>query len=94
MVAKTAEFHQFQRCLRLVASLLPANAMDFQGQFDVLAHAAPLQQGRRLEDHAVVPVNARLVRRLPVDLQFASAGLNQIGDEAQQRGLAATGRAD
>ena len=49
---------------------------------------------RRLEDIAIGALAARLLRRHAVDRDRAAGRLLEIGDDAQQRGLAAARRAD
>ena len=68
--------------------------MQLERQRDVRGHRAPRQQARLLERDAVVLVEARLLRGLAEHLEGAGRGLVEVGDEAQERGLAAsaTGR--
>ena len=52
----------------------------------------PVEQDRRLEDHPVVAVEARLVRRLAVDDDRPVRRRRQVADDPQQRRLAAARR--
>ena len=69
-------------------------AHDLQRQGDVALDGAPRIERRRLEDIAVGALLARLFRRHAVDRDRARGRLLQIGDDAQQGGLAAARRAD
>jgi len=91
---RAAELDELEGGLCPLAALGRGHAEDFQGQLDILADAAPVEQGGGLEDHTVVAVEAGLAGRLAVDLQRAGAGRDEVGDEAQQGGFAAAGRAD
>ena len=68
--------------------------LQLQRQLDVAFDGAPLEQAALLEGHAVVLVEAGLMRRLAVDDQLAGRRLDQVGDQAQQRRLAAARRPD
>ena len=69
-------------------------ALDLQRQHDVGEHRAPWKERRRLEDVAVGAGQARLVRAHAVDLDRARGDRLEVGDDAQQRRLAAARRAD
>ena len=76
----------------LPALLVPARELERQG--DVLRDRAPLVEHCILEDDPVVVVAAGLPRGLAVDGRAAARRLDQVADDAQQRRLAAAGRAD
>src|SRR6185437_11751541 len=70
------------------------------GQQDVVQHGHVVEQVEELEDHADVPAPeagqaglAELVHPLPRHQDLAAGGTVEAGDEVEQRGLAAPGRA-
>ncbi|MNV22537.1 hypothetical protein D3C71_1135150 [compost metagenome] len=67
---------------------------DLQRQRDILFDRAPGIKRRRLEDVAIGARFAGVFRRHAVDCDFAGCCTFEIGDDAQERCLAATGRAD
>ena len=78
--------------LLAAAGLVPPSQLE--RQLDVLGHGAPLEQAGLLERHAVVLIEAGLLGRLAVHGDGAGGRVGEVGDEAQQRALAAPGRAD
>ena len=85
---------ELEQLERLRAPLRLADPVQAERQLDVALHRAPLEQPRRLEGDAVVLVQARAARRLAVDQHRALARLDEVGDDPQQRRLAAARRAD
>ena len=79
---------------RSPATRSSAEPHDLERQLDVLLDRPPVEQDRRLEDHPVVAVPAGPLGRLAVDDDLAAGRLGQVADDAQQRRLAAAGRAD
>ena len=78
------------RCRR--RRLVPA--LQLQRQLDVLDHGAPVEQPGLLEGHAVLLVEPGLGGRLAVDPDVAGRRLDEVGDQPQQRRLAAPRRPD
>ncbi len=76
----------------LALGLVPS--LQLQREFHVAPDGAPLEQRRLLEGHAVELLLPRLVRGHTGDLHLTLGGLREVGDDAQQRGLAAAGRSD
>src|SRR5262249_26256789 len=72
--------------------LLHREAQHFGGQHHVLEDAAPGQQDRALEHHA--DVAPRAADRLAVENDMAGLVIEQAGENAQQRALAAAAGAD
>ena len=70
------------------------HAHQLERQSDVGLDRAPVEQHRRLEDHAVFAAESGVVGGLAVDLGHAGSRPDQVADDAQQRALAAAGRAD
>ncbi len=89
VVAERVQLHQLQHLVDTRIALGTADPGDLQGQAHVGLHAAPVEQHRRLEDDAVVAVEASLVRALAVDLDGAGAGLDEVAHDTQQGRLAA-----
>ena len=79
------------RTLRLGGTILPE---ELERQADVVLDRAPLEEDRRLEDHPVVTVEARLAGWLAVDLDGAGSRIGQVANEPEQCRLAAPRRAD
>ena len=50
-------------------------AHDLKRQLHILGHAAPVVERRRLEDHAIIAIEAGLARRLAIDPQLAGPRL-------------------
>src|SRR6266536_2837724 len=69
-------------------------AHHLQGELDVAGDRPPLVQHRGLEDHAEVPVLPGLAGAAALDLDAALRRLDEVGDDAQQGGLAAPRGAD
>ncbi len=69
-------------------------AHDLQRQRDVLLDGAPGIKRGGLEDIAVGAVLAGVLRRRAIDRDGAGGRLFEIGDDAQEGGLAAAGGAD
>ena len=69
-------------------------AEHLERQRDVLRHRPPVVEHRRLEDDAVVAVETRTPRRLPVHGHIARRRLDDVSDDPQQRGLSAAGWPD
>ena len=67
---------------------------DLQRQRYVALDGPPRKQRRGLENIAVVPLQPRLVGRNAIDRKAAGGGLFEVGNNAQQRGLAAARRPD
>ena len=65
-------------------------AEDFERQRDVGFDGAPGIERRRLKNVTIMTVEAGLARRHAVDGDAAEGGRLEIGDDAQERGLAAT----
>ena len=91
------EFGQLHQCQHLRAAcpatrLVPA--LQLERQLDVAFDRAPLEQPALLKRHAIVLIESGLMRRLAVDDQVSRSGLDEIGDQAQQRRLAAARRTD
>ena len=82
-----------EQIARPLAACRHRQAEDFRRQQHVVDDAAPFQQQRLLEHHADV---ARRIERLRGRADPHVAGLvgMQAGEDFQQRGLAAAGRAD
>ena len=74
------------------AAAVPAG--ELERERDVLRHGPPVVEHGLLEDHPVVAVEPRLVRGLPADVHRALRRLDEVGDHAEQRRLAAAGRPD
>ena len=68
-------------------------AEQLERQRDVLRDRAPVEEDGVLEDDPVVAVEAGLARGLAVDDDVPDGRLDQVADDAQQRRLAAAGRA-
>jgi hypothetical protein len=94
VVGELREPDQLEQLVGACAAPGPALAVQLQRQLDVGADGPPLEQAGLLEGDAVVLVEARLARRLAVDERGALRRLDQVGDDAQQRRLAAARRAD
>ena len=62
VVAEATELHQLEHLGDACVTLVTLDAGDLQGQADVGLHAAPVEEHGRLEDDAVVAVDARLVQ--------------------------------
>ena len=78
-------------------AVVPAGAVppvQLERQGDVRRDRAPRQEPRLLEGDAVVLVDAGLASGLAEDREVADAGRVEVGDEAQQRRLAAARGAD
>src|SRR6185437_4765086 len=88
------ELDQLDDPRRALELFLFRQAHDLQGQRDVAQHAAPRIERRSLEDIAISAGEARLLGRDAVDLNGAAGRAFEIGDDAQQRGLAAARRPD
>src|SRR5215470_709367 len=94
VVAEPLEADQTQERARALASLLEGAAGQLERQPDILDHRPPIVEHGGLEDDAVVTVQPRLARRLPVHPDAARRGLDEVADDPQERGFAATGRPD
>src|SRR5207253_1298293 len=88
------ELDEREHRLRSIRTSGPVLRAHFERQFDVALDRAPIKEDRRLEDHAVVAVEPRAVRRLAVHLDRSCAWLGEIADEPQERGFAASRRTD
>src|SRR3954453_7755014 len=82
--------HLLDPCVPLRA----APMQKLERERDVLRHRPPVVENRVLEDDAVLVIAARALGGLAVDLHGAGRWLGQVADDPQQRGLAATRRAD
>ncbi|MNN17370.1 hypothetical protein D3C81_1305570 [compost metagenome] len=96
-VGQPVELHQFQQRLHLLADLRfrgPLGArLHAQAEGHVLEHAHMLEQRVVLEHEAHLALAHMLVRGIaPGQHDLSRVGALQAGDDAQQRGLAATGR--
>ena len=89
-VSSTRSSISFTRAAR--RRLVPAEHLERQR--DVLRDGPPVEQHGVLEDDPVVAVDARLRRRLAVDRDRAGGRLDEVADHAEERRLAAPGRAD
>src|SRR5258708_1516305 len=67
---------------------------DLHRQDDVLQRGSPRQQQRTLEHVAHLPLNFTLIDRPAIEQDTALARLQHAGEDLEQRGLTATGRAD
>ncbi|BCB90427.1 hypothetical protein Psuf_077400 [Phytohabitans suffuscus] len=77
-----------------LAPLRAGGAAQLEGKLDVAPHGAPVEEPGLLERDPVLLVQARLAGRFAGDGHRAPGGRHQVGDDAQQRRLAAAGRAD
>src|SRR6266851_5874341 len=71
-----------------------ATSRNLHRQDDVLQRGAPRQQQRALEDVAHLPLNSALIDRPAIEQDATLARLQYAGENLEQRGLTATGRAD
>ena len=94
VLAEVAELDELEHLARLGLARRLVAADDLERQLDVASDRAPVEQDRRLEDHPVVAVEAGLVGRLAVDGDRAARRRGQVGDDPQQRALAAARRPD
>jgi hypothetical protein len=88
-VGDVGEVDELEHPLRAGAALRRAPAHDLQRQLDVAPDRAPVEQRRGLEDHAVVAALAGLTGGPAGDGHRPRRRRHQVGDDAQQRGLAA-----
>src|SRR5580698_1701768 len=77
-----------------LAPLRGIETHDLQRQHHVALDGTPGIKRGGLEDVAVVALHARLLGRDAVDQDGPGGGTLEVGDDAQQRGLAAAGWAD
>ena len=94
VIGELAELHQVEHLARPVGPARLVPPLELERQLDVLGDAAPVEQAGLLERHAVLLVDARLVRALAVDRDRPGRRRDQIGDQSEQRRLAATRRSD
>src|SRR5437879_13806291 len=66
---------------------------DLHRQDDILQRGSPRQQQRALEDVAHLPLNFALIDRPAIEQDATLARLQYAGENLEQRGLTATGRA-
>ena len=92
--AKSFEPHEVEIALRPLLALGPGQPEDLQRQRHVARDGAPGIERRRLEHIAVLARQPRLAGGEPVDRKPPAGRLLEVGDDAQQRGLAAAGGAD
>ena len=64
---------------------------DLERELDVLLNRPPFVENRALEDHAVLATEPCLARSSAVDRQRTLAGVDEVGDHAEQRGFSAAG---
>ena len=89
------KFNQLQQRFRTVGRHVPASpGAYFEGQRNVGEGVAPGQETGVLEDEAEFARQARPHRRTAPDFDRATGGLQDVGDQAQQRRLPAPRRAD
>ena len=91
---EVTELDEIEQCVGALHAFRAGEAHDLERQLDVALHGPPVHQHRRLEDHAVVALEAGPCGRLAVHQHLAGARLGQVTDQPQQRGLAAAGRTD
>ena len=94
LVLEALQVDHLQPARRALAPLRRRQAHHLERQHHVALDRAPREQRRRLEHVAVLPAEPRLLGADAVDPDRARARPLQIGDDPQQRGLAAAGRAD
>lgn len=93
-LAETGEIDEVERALDARLLVRRRVAHDFERQGDVLFDGAPGIERGGLEDIAVGAALAGLLGRQAVDGDRAGCRLFEIGDDPQERRLAAAGRAD
>src|SRR5262249_10989110 len=91
---ETRQVDEFQVALDAPAALGGIEAHDFKRKRDVTFDGAPGIKRRRLEDITVMAFQPRLFGRDAIDQDRSGARLLQVGDDAQERGFAATRRSD
>src|SRR5262249_50031324 len=94
LALEAGEVDQREIVLRALLPLSLGIAHDLERQHHVLLDGAPGVERGRLEHIAVGAREARLAGAHAVDQQRAGRRLLEISNETQQRGLAATRRAD
>jgi hypothetical protein len=94
-VGQRGKVHQrHQLVAAVVDGARQAAEPHLQRQADVVAHAAPGEQRRILEDEADTAPRADPMRRLAEHTDRAGKRRDQIGDDPEQGRLAASGRAE
>ena len=91
-VRELRELYQAQVIPGFPLALCLRNALHLQAEFDIVCDRQPGKEPELLENQD--PVSARPVYRLAVNQDTARRGLLQPGNQMQQRGLAASRRAD
>ena len=94
MLLEALELDELQHLDDALVALGATPPEELERQRDVLRDGSPVVEHRRLEDDAVVAVEPRAMRRLPVDEDLARRRLDEVADDAQERRLPAAGRAD
>ena len=94
-VGKARQVHHLQQFVDALGLLFARRAADAQRVGDVVADRQMREQRQRLEHHAEIALVRRHRRDvLAVEHDRAAGRLFEAGDHAQQRGLAAAGRAE
>ena len=75
MAHEAAQLDEVEHLFDALVALAALHAQQLERQTDVALHVAPLEEDRRLEDHAVLAPNSRLVSRLAVHLDRPAGGL-------------------
>ena len=89
---ESVQADQVDRAQRLGVPGVLGHVAGLHGEFHVLLHGEPRQQGERLEDHGHARVRA--VQRVAPVGHGAGRGGDQAGDAAQQGGFARSGLAE
>ena len=92
--SKPERLTSLRYCSTRSATLRGIESHDLERQHHVALDRAPRIKRGRLEDVAVVPLHARCFRRNSIDQDRPGGGTLEVGDDAQQRGLAAARWAD
>ena len=92
MVFKSRQTDPMDEPIGDLAALRFGNAALAQAERDVLAHGQPWEQRVGLKHHAAIRARARHLA--PVEHDAAAGRPVEAGDDAQQRGFSAAGRAE
>ncbi|MDT4823688.1 hypothetical protein FQZ97_569240 [compost metagenome] len=90
-LVEAGQVHQGEHFAGTSLSLGAGHAGQFQTEGDIAEHVLPGQQGVVLEHHAALGAGA--ADENAVEADAPGAGADEAGDEVEQRGLAAAGRA-
>src|ERR671910_510098 len=90
VVLESRKLDEVDQLAHTLRAALPIPAQELERERDVLGHRTPVVEDGVLEDHAVVAVEPRLVGRLAVDDDPALGRLDEVADNAEERGLAAS----